>query len=42
LSTHADLHLLPETGHLSSLEAPEAVSEAVIKLLRRVCMRVGA
>ena len=42
LSTHADLHLLPEIGHLSSLEAPEAVSEAVIKLLRRVCARVGA
>ena len=42
LSTHADLHLLAEAGHLSSLEAPEAVSEAVIKLLRRVCVRVSA
>ena len=38
LSTHAELRLLAEAGHLSSLEAPEAVIEVVIKLLRRVCV----
>ncbi len=37
LAQHASLHLLPGVGHLSSLEAPEAVSDAVIELLNRVC-----
>lgn len=41
LAPHADLHLLPDTGHLSSLEAPEAVIDAVMELLRRVCARIG-
>ncbi len=40
MATRADLRLLPEIGHLSSLEAPQAVNNAVIELLRRVCERV--
>ena len=42
LAACADLWLLPEIGHLSSLEAPQAVSNAVIELLKRVCVRAGA
>jgi pimeloyl-ACP methyl ester carboxylesterase len=42
LAARADLQLLPEIGHLSSLEAPQAVSDAVIELLQRVCVRAGA
>lgn len=36
---HADLRLLPEIGHLTSLEAPTEVKDAVIGLLERVCKR---
>ena len=42
LAARTDLQLLPEIGHLSSLEAPQAVSDAVIELLQRVCVRAGA
>ena len=35
LAARADLKLLPEIGHLSSLEAPQAVSDAVIELIQR-------
>ena len=42
LAARADLQILPEIGHLSSLEAPQAVSDAVIELLQRVCVRAGA
>ena len=42
LAARADLQLLPEIGHLSSLEAPQAVSDAVIELLQRACVRAGA
>ena len=36
LAARADLQFLPKIGHLSSLEAPRAVSDAVIELLQRV------
>ncbi len=43
LAPHADLRLLAEIrGHLSSLEAPEEINEAVVGLLERVCKRSGA
>jgi pimeloyl-ACP methyl ester carboxylesterase len=42
LAARADLQFLPKIGHLSSLEAPRAVSDAVIELLQRVCVRAGA
>jgi len=30
---HADLRLLPDVGHLSTLEAPDACGEALIDLM---------
>ncbi len=42
LAVQADLRLLPDIGHLSSLEAPKAVSDMVIELVQRVCERASA
>jgi pimeloyl-ACP methyl ester carboxylesterase len=42
LAARADLQLLPEIGHLSSLEAPLVVGDAVIEVVQRVCLRAGA
>jgi len=36
LAPHADLRLLPEVGHLSTLEAPGACTTALLDLLARI------
>ena len=41
LARHADLRLLPEIGHLSSIEAPQAVSDTVLELIQHVCVKVS-
>ena len=36
LAPHADMRLLPDVGHLSTLEAPDACCTALLDLLARV------
>jgi pimeloyl-ACP methyl ester carboxylesterase len=36
LAPHADMRLLPDVGHLSTLEAPDACRTAILDLLARV------